>query len=73
MIAKIQKILSKVLNTFKNIMKNGAFAPMEQMLYYPYFQIHAISKALQLWSEGLTHLNRMKFSNAINLTSPLMF
>ena len=41
------------MNTFENIMENGAFAPKEQMLHFPYyFQIHDISKAL-LWSEGL--------------------
>ena len=26
-------------------MENGAFAPKEQMLHFPYFQIHDISKA----------------------------
>ena len=36
------KNLSKVLNTFENIMENGAFAPNEQMLHFPYFHIHAI-------------------------------
>ena len=47
----IKKNLSKVLNSFKNIMKNGAFAPKEQMLHFPYyFQIHEISKA----SKGVT-------------------
>ena len=35
-------------------MKNGAFAPKEQMLHFPqYFQICDISKAL-LWSKGLS-------------------
>ena len=29
-IEKIKKILSNVLNTFENIMENGAFAPKEQ-------------------------------------------
>ena len=34
-------------------MENGAFAPMEQMLHFPYnFEIYDISKAL-LWSKGL--------------------
>ena len=34
-------------------MENGAFAPKEQMLHFPYFfQIRDISKAL-LWSKGL--------------------
>ena len=32
---KIKKNLSKVLNTFENIMENGAFALLEQMLYFP--------------------------------------
>ena len=32
---KIKKNLSKVLNTFKNIMENGAFAQNEQMLHFP--------------------------------------
>ena len=36
----------QVLNTFENIMENGAFAPMEQILHFPYyFQIYDISKA----------------------------
>ena len=40
------KSLSLVLNTFENIMENGAFAPKEQMLYFlQYFQIYDISKA----------------------------
>ena len=39
----IEKI--QVLNTFENIMENGAFAPKDQMHYFPYyFQIHYISK-----------------------------
>ena len=43
---KFKKNLSKVLNTFENIMENGAFAPKGQMLHSPwYFQIHDISKA----------------------------
>ena len=29
------KNLSQVFNTFENIMENGAFAPKEQMLYFP--------------------------------------
>ena len=32
---KIKKNLSKVLNTFENIMENGASAPKEQMLHFP--------------------------------------
>ena len=33
------------MNIFENIMENGAFAPMEQMLHFPwYFQKHSISK-----------------------------
>ena len=32
---KIKKNLSYVLNTFENIMENGAFAPKEQMLPFP--------------------------------------
>ena len=42
---KFKKNLSEVLNASENIMENGAFAPMEQMLDFPwYFQIHSISK-----------------------------
>ena len=34
------------MNTFENIMENGAFAPKEQMLHFPqYFQIYDTSKA----------------------------
>ena len=56
---KFKKNLNKVLNTFENIMENGAFAPNEQMLHFPlYFQIHDISKAL-LWSKGLSYCNRL--------------
>ena len=32
---KNKKNLSKVLITFKNILENGAFAPMQQMLEIP--------------------------------------
>ena len=33
------------MNTFENIMKNGAFAPKEQMLHFTYyFPLHDISK-----------------------------
>ena len=39
-----KKNLNKVLNTFENIMENVAIAPNEQMLHFPYFQIHDISK-----------------------------
>ena len=46
------KSLRKVLNTFENIMENGAFAPMEQMLHFHNIQIYDISKAL-LWSKRL--------------------
>ena len=50
---KSRTILSKVLDTFENIMEKGAFAPMEQMLLFPsYLQIHDISEAL-LWRKGL--------------------
>ena len=35
MLKKINKNLSEVLNTFENIMENGAFAPKEQMLHFP--------------------------------------
>ena len=31
----IQENLSTVLNTFENIMENGAFALKEQMLHFP--------------------------------------
>ena len=42
---KLKKKFSKVLNTFQNIMENGAFAQKEQMLHFPeYFQIHDTSK-----------------------------
>ena len=42
---KFKKNLTPILNTFKNIMENGAFALKEQMLHFPlYFQIHDISK-----------------------------
>ena len=34
-IEKINISLSKVLNTFENIMENGAFAPLEHMLHFP--------------------------------------
>ena len=30
-----EKKLSKVLNTFENIMENGGFASLEQMLDFP--------------------------------------
>ena len=46
------KKLSKVLNTFENIMENGEFAPKKQMIHILYFfQIH--DKGLILWSKGL--------------------
>ena len=32
MLIKFNKNLSEVLNTFENIIENGAFAPKEQML-----------------------------------------
>ena len=32
---KIKNNLSKVLNTFENIMENGAFAPKEPSLHIP--------------------------------------
>ena len=32
------------MNTFENIMENGAFAPTKQMLDFPYFQMYDISK-----------------------------
>ena len=56
MLKKFNKNLSEVLNTFENIMENGAFAPKEQMLHFPqYFQIHGISKVSKvlLCSKGL--------------------
>ena len=43
--------LSKALNTFENIMENGAFAPNEQMLHFPwYLQIHTskVSKGVSM-------------------------
>ena len=39
-----KKNLSQVLNTFENIMDNGAFALLEQMLHFPNFQIRDMSK-----------------------------
>ena len=43
---KFKENLKKVLNTFENIMENGAFAPEEQFLRFPlYFQIHDTSRA----------------------------
>ena len=32
---KIQEKLIPVLNTFENVMENGAFALLEQMLHFP--------------------------------------
>ena len=32
---KFEKKISKGLNTFENIMENGAFAHLEQMLHFP--------------------------------------
>ena len=59
------------MNTFENIMGSGAFAPKEQMLYFPlYFQMHDISKAL-LWSKGLKtkgsqlHIKHLKILSAL--------
>ena len=47
-IDKIQEKIMLHLNTFENIIENGAFAPKEQMLHFPlYFQIRDISKALK--------------------------
>ena len=34
-IEKFQEKFKLVLNTFENIMENGAFAPKEQMLHFP--------------------------------------
>ena len=34
-IGKNQESFSQVLNSFENIMKNGAFCPKEQMLHFP--------------------------------------
>ena len=34
MLKKLKKNLREVLNTFKNIMENGAFAPKEQILHF---------------------------------------
>ena len=34
---KFKKKLSEALNTFENIMENGAFAPKEQMLHFPQY------------------------------------
>ena len=46
MLEKFNKNLIEDLSTFENIMENGAFAPKEQMLNFPYyFQIDDISKA----------------------------
>ena len=51
--------LRKILNTSENILENGAFAPNEQMLNFPYFQIHDISKA----SKGAIMEYRVKGRN----------
>ena len=54
---KIKKNLSKVLNTFENVMETGAFAPMEQMLFFhdifKYIVFHRRQKVLS-WGNGLT-------------------
>ena len=34
-------------------MENGAFAPMEQMLKFPYFRIHSISKGVKRRYHGV--------------------
>ena len=42
---KIKKNLSKVLNTFENIMENGAFAPKSKCsIFHNIFYIHDIWK-----------------------------
>ena len=56
MLKKCNKNLSKVLNTFENVMENGAFAPKEQMLHFPYifkYMIFQRSQKALLWSKGL--------------------
>ena len=46
---KIKKNLSKVLNSFENIMENGAFALKEQMLHFPTLYFKGVK------SKGLTN------------------
>ena len=42
---KLKKNLNKVLNTLENIMEKRAFAPMEQMLHFPwYFHMKKVNK-----------------------------
>ena len=48
---KFKKNLSKVLNTFENIMENGAFAPIFHNIF-KYMIFERLQKAL-LWSKGL--------------------
>ena len=54
-----------VLNTFENIMENGAFAPKEQMLHFDnIFKIMTFQrrqKAL-LWNKGLNSENFCHFN-----------
>ena len=63
-IEKIKKILSKVLNTFENIMENGAFAGFLQKskrcIFYTfkYVVFQRRQKAL-LWSKGHKFQNFM--------------
>ena len=50
------KVISKVLNTFENIMENRAFAPKEQMLNFHNIFKYVIFQKRQtafLWNIGL--------------------
>ena len=47
-------------------MENGAFAPKEQMLHFPYFQIHDITKVL-LWSNRFSTNDNWLWSGNIHI------
>ena len=61
---KFKENFFKLLNTFENIMENGAFAPKEQCSIYhnifKYMIIQRRQKAL-LWSEGLNVFFTFKY------------
>ena len=65
------KNVSKLLNTFENIIENGAFAPMEQMLdfhdIFKYIVFQRCQKAL-LWNKGLINQLEIIFTNISALT-----
>ena len=43
----------KVFNTIENIMENGAFAPKEHMLHFPYFQVRLCLKGVKRHHYGV--------------------